>query len=454
MAEKQVTVETKGGEANGGGLYALLGYPLYRFPYGGAVLKALRGLLRSQWATPAELEALRVAKLRRVVRHAVEHVPAFRMLEKKQGEARFDIGSCSDLSRLPLTGKADLRDHASEFRSERLRRISHRVGSTGGSTGEPLRFLKDRESDIWSEAAWLRGRLWAGVHIGDKGVVVGATRVSALGYLRQLLVNLHPMVAFGDAKLFEENVRKLARIRPKAVNSFSSVLVELAEAARRTGRTDARIPIIFNTGEKLFEHQRELVRDVFGSEIRDCYGSNEVGGVAYECEMGRLHVSSEHVIVEVLNERGQAVTDEVGRIVITDLDNLSMPFLRYEIGDMGSVSSRKCACGRVLEVLESIDGRVQECLVDSVGRRVSAIVFPCRFKDLRHVERYQIVQETRRHVVLRFVPIGQNYHDEVERMKRVLEEVLGTGIDVEVRREAQIERTPHGKTRYVVTAAG
>ena len=422
MAEKQVTVETKGGEANGGGLYALLGYPLYRFPYGGAVLKALRGLLRSQWATPAELEALRVAKLRRVVRHAVEHVPAFRMLEKKQGEARFDIGSCSDLSRLPLTGKADLRDHASEFRSERLRRISHRVGSTGGSTGEPLRFLKDRESDIWSEAAWLRGRLWAGVHIGDKGVVVGATRVSALGYLRQLLVNLHPMVAFGDAKLFEENVRKLARIRPKAVNSFSSVLVELAEAARRTGRTDARIPIIFNTGEKLFEHQRELVRDVFGSEIRDCYGSNEVGGVAYECEMGRLHVSSEHVIVEVLNERGQAVT--------------------------------KCACGRVLEVLESIDGRVQECLVDSVGRRVSAIVFPCRFKDLRHVERYQIVQETRRHVVLRFVPIGQNYHDEVERMKRVLEEVLGTGIDVEVRREAQIERTPHGKTRYVVNAAG
>ena len=429
-------------------------YPVYRFPDGRRVMSAFSSMLDSQWYSAERLEALQVRKLSQLLRFAAGRVPRYRDASERFKEKSEAFKHISELASFPVTERDRIRENAEEFQASgyRWRRFERRA--TGGSTGSPLRFLKDSESQVWAEAAWLRGRSWGGVRIGDRGALVGATHVSVLGAARQRLMNLVPLVAFGGVGKAGETLRTLRQIRPKSISSFASVLVDLAETAKEQHIRDLCIPVVFSTGEKLFEFQRALLREVFRSEVRDCYGSNEVGGMAYECERGRMHVSSEHVVVEVVDDDGKSVRDKVGRLVVTDLDNRVMPFIRYAIGDMGALSSERCACGRGLEVLESIDGRVQEFLVNCAGERVPAIRFPCLFRELREIAQYQIVQDTRDRAVLRYVPRTADHLEERDWMVRCIKETLGEGVVVAAREEASIERTPHGKTRFVVCNIG
>ena len=127
----------------------------------------------------------------------------------------------------------------------------------------------------------------------------------------------------------------------------------------------------------LHANQRRLLEETFGAEVFERYGSEETSIIASECSEHRgMHVADEHLIVEVLDERGLPVgPGEEGEIVVTDSFNRVLPLIRYRLGDVG-VRGEACPCGRGLSVLARVHGRVADNVVTPEGRTVSGSPSP------------------------------------------------------------------------------
>ena len=145
--------------------------------------------------------------------------------------------------------------------------------------------------------------------------------------------------------------------RPEFLYTMPSNLDGLLRVfEQRAIRLDS-LRCIFSGGEVLEDSIRERTRHLLGVEIRDNYGSTE-GFIAWQCPAGSYHINAEHVTVEIVDESGIPVAPgQMGRILITTLENRLMPLIRYEIGDYAIASNDLCTCGRTLPVLGKVIGR-------------------------------------------------------------------------------------------------
>jgi phenylacetate-CoA ligase len=298
-------------------------------------------------------------------------------------------------------------------------------------------------------AALLRGKSWAGVRLGDKGVVLkGIGRVTLAGRLRERLVNTRNIEAYDSAiNPFSNRLDQIKHFQPRYITGYATALMQLAET---TGSSVLSLPIIISTGEMLYPAQRQQLTETFEASVLDYYGSNEITSLAYECELGTKHVVDEHVILETVDENGHPVWDKPGRFIITDLDNHAMPLIRYEIGDMGVLTRAHCRCGRKLRVLKSLHGRSQDVLRSLDGKILPAIFFASRFRDLRSVLKYQLVQTGWEEIELRYVAGGQSASEEINTICEEIRQRLGRQFQVRVQKKAWIPSTGRGKSRLVI----
>ena len=122
----------------------------------------------------------------------------------------------------------------------------------------------------------------------------------------------------------------------------------------------------------------------------ETYGNREVMLMATECEEhDGLHVQAENLVVEVVVRRDDtdgtrpAAPGELGEVVVTDLHNLAMPFIRYATGDLATAADDSpCGCGRGLPRIASVEGRTSDVLEDGDGHQVSGIALMTLFVDL------------------------------------------------------------------------
>src|SRR5690606_25431630 len=135
--------------------------------------------------------------------------------------------------------------------------------------------------------------------------------------------------------------------------------------------------------EKLYPFQRKLIEEAFAAPVFETYGSREFMLIAAECDRHEgLHLTSEHLLVEILDEDGRPTpAGEAGNVVITDLYNFGMPFIRYANGDRAIAGWSKCSCGRGLPLLRQVTGRRLDVLHSPDGRRIPGEFFPHCLKD-------------------------------------------------------------------------
>lgn len=172
--------------------------------------------------------------------------------------------------------------------------------------------------------------------------------------------------------------------------------------------------------------------------------------LATECEHGRLHVSMDFGIVEIVDEQGEPLPPgEEGRIVCTGLFNEVQPLIRYDIGDRGAWSTERCPCGRNhLPVLREIAGRLEDVVFGPDGREVVRV---CSLQDLPHVISAQLVQERLDLVKVRVVATEEfDERDELLIRDTIATKRLGK-VRVEIERVAELERTACGKVRRVIS---
>lgn len=359
---------------------------------------------RSQWLGRAQLETRQAEKLRALLGYVQEAVPHFAALASSGRRYRPTDDPLEFLRSLPVLDKSDMRRAPQDFRSVRRRgRVFAR--HTGGSTGTPFAYVADVPALSRQWASVFRAWGWSGYRYGDVMVTVGGTSVVSGGSagmqtrIYNFLRNNHPMaVGSLDERDLDAMLSGLASLDPALLYGYPSVLYLLAARSVAAGRTDIRPRSIVTTSEMLFPGQRRAIEAAFGVPVFDQYGCNEVNLVSAECEQhDGWHYAMETTLVEILDADGLPVPHGCsGRIVGTSLDNLAMPFLRYDTGDIGSLDAEPCACGRGLVRIRELQGRSRDLIRTPDGRFVHGVAFNDLMLEYPAVDRYQAVQDDAR----------------------------------------------------------
>jgi phenylacetate-CoA ligase len=348
--------------------------PLYYGVTRNPALADHRRLERSQWWSRGELEAYQAARIRAILLHAWDCVPFYRQRFEALGADRRDLERPEFLARVPALTKKEVIEACDAFVDTSTPRRLHWT-TTGGSTGETVRFCHDRDSLGNIKAREMRFHRWMGWLEGERVARLWGSpmeRRQAYTWKNRLLRRIKNTLFLDGYDLRNEVMadyaRRLLEFRPRVIIAFTSCLNILTEYLEQHGIGGIRPRAILTTSSPLYPSYRARFEAFYGCPVFDEYGSREFGGMAFECEAhGGLHVSVEDLHIGV-TRGGEAVgSGDPGELIVTGLFNRAFPLIRYPIGDIGRMLPGACPCGRGSPLIEILKGRSSELLMGPKG---------------------------------------------------------------------------------------
>lgn len=422
-------------------------------------LALLRQLRASQWLKRTAIEGIQAERLRALLQSAVRNCPwhATRILASGMDLDSQDL--LSALSRLPRMDKADVMAHREAMV---WREVPGGVFpyTTGGSSGTPLKFYFGKRRQAADMACRFRAREWWGHRFGDPevllwGAPIELSRSDAVRGFRdrcfnQLLLNAFSM----SPESMDGYLDAIEAWRPSCLYGYASSLALLASHVRSRRRV-LRLPalkVIYATGETLYPHQRQLIRETFAAPVANEYGCRDGGLVAMESPDGQMLLSSECVILEVLDAGGKTVAPgEVGEAVITNLYSEAQPFIRYRTGDLVRRSDAVCESGRGLHVLGEVMGRRTDFVLRADGSLLHALALIYIFRETSGVAEFKVIQHALEDFEVLIRP-GPDWDKASEaHIAKSMRERLGDTIKLRLELTPSIAPEASGKHRYVVS---
>jgi len=422
------------------------------------VQRVLRELRRTEWWPEERLRDAQLIKLRPVLL-AARRAPLYRRIWAAAGVDPAGVRSLDDLARFPVVEKDHLRADPASVRDP-AHRGPVNVHVTTGSSGVPLKVYRGRLAGAYGRATQLRGRSWHGLRLGDREVRFGGLALEALGRTRarwiDRLMNRSRLDPFdlSDARLAED-LALIRSWRPRYLYGYPSALALLAAFVERTGGgRDLGLKAVVCSSERLYEHRRAVIARAFGCPVVDEYGAAEVSILAMECPRGGLHQASESVFIEIVRDGVPVTPGEEGEVIVTDLNNLAAPLVRYRLGDRARVVRGTCDCGRGLPRLQVLEGSAFGSVLLPDGRRIGGVVFYFLAESLlmRPDAGLAEIVVVRRgsSFVVRAVPRPGGAQGHRAELLRRLREILGAGADVDIEIVDRIERPGGDKYRILI----
>ncbi len=417
-----------------------------------------RQMEKMQWWSGAKLVEYRNGQLREFIQRVAARVPYYSNLFAELGLDPRDVRSVADLDALPFLTKTKIRENFDALKATDAAPAS--VCSTGGSTGEPLKFLLGRERVSHDVAAKWRATRWWGVDIGDAEVVVWGSPIELgaqdrLRALRDRVLRseLIPAFDFTEANL-ERFIRILKRRKPKMVFGYPSAIARIGRYAieRNYQLRSLGVKVAFVTAEHLYADQKSDIEQAFGCRVANGYGGRDAGFIAHECPEGGLHITADDIVVEIIDSSGSLVKEGTpGEVVITHLRTGDFPFIRYRTGDIASLTGASCSCGRGLPLLGSVQGRSTDFVVAQNGKVMHGLALIYVMRELHGISAFKIIQEEVDRVRVLVVPAAGYDAAVEEAIRHGVRDRLGAGVEVSVELVTQIPPERSGKYRYVVS---
>ena len=441
-------------------LIAKVVFPLQEWLKKHDTVRRHKKLEHSQWLALADLQQLQQTNLQRFIGHIYQQVPYYRQLMQQQHLTPSDIRTVADLVKLPFLTKSVVSENFASLKADNAGELKR--FNTGGSSGQPLIFLLGNERVSHDVAAKWRATKWWNVDIGDKEIVAWGSPIE-LGaqdrarIMRDLLFRSQLIPAFDLTE--QKLLAFLQRIRdskPKMLFGYPSVYHLLAKTAQTHGiaMDNLGINVVFVTSERLYPYQRELISKVFGAPVANGYGGRDAGFIAHECPAGGMHLSFEDIVVEIVDPASGEVlpAGQSGEIVVTHLATSEFPFVRYRTGDIATLSTKSCSCGRSLPMLESIEGRSTDFVVASDGTMMHGLALIYILRDINGIEAFKITQQN---LELTDVDIVWSNGEVPEAIKQAiisgLKQRLGDGVTININQLDEIKPEKSGKYRYVIS---
>lgn len=434
-------------------------YPYMEKVKGNCIRSNLKELQESQYWQQDRLKQLQENKLRKLLLSTIVDVPAYQTYSSLQAQILTD--PLRALSKFPILDKGTYRKNPDYYLNRRTLKSSLIPNQTGGSTGEPIRFYIDRHCVEYYEAARWRGLSWWGITPGSRSVMIWGnpfdlSQGEQIKYRMKEKWLKNRIIISANSIKPEEMVNYLKKINdfcPDYIYGYASVLYSYsAFMLEQKLKPTFILKAVVSTAETLYDYQRKSIERAFHCPVVNEYGARDGGILAYQCPFGNMHISAENAILEVVDEKTglPLPSGKSGLLLVTDLNNFSMPRLRFKIGDRVTLSDQTCECGRGLPLIKKIDGRENDMLITVDGRWVHGHVFNYLAHSFNAIRQFQIIQKSLDYAELKIIKERDGASvEEVNKFISGVEKLLpGTRINVQI--VDQIPVSGSGKFRYAI----
>lgn len=395
-----------------------------------------------------ELRDYQAERLREIVNHAYNRVPFYKERFDQMGLTPNDIQDLGDTPRIPPTTKEDIMLNFPErITAQGMDRKGWKYVATSGTTRQ-IMGIHDPAKTVVNWAAGLRAHKLAGNHdVGKKwmeipphmctnicGINDGGEKASlfskkgfslllkgnwrGLGQhtydyfhgRRQEIYRRVTLPSFGSegTNLSEEElgayIRAISDYEPYLLEGLPLYMYTLAKYILKNNLPAPKVGVIKPFGGSMTATMKEVIREGFGCPVFDTYGCSEMGFIACDCEAHEgLHVFMDLYHVEVCRNGKLVEPGELGKLYITDLTNRAMPWIRYEVGDVGRYFLDDHGCGRKSVRLQ-VEGRVEDTLSNAEGAFFTSDQVFDFFHGLDEVDNFQLIEKSKGAFDLLLVP--------------------------------------------------
>lgn len=433
---------------------------------GRKMFKHLEFLKKIEYETPETFARYQEEKLSKLLIHSYTNVPYYRKILDEAAVISGEKVRLENFQRIPVLTKDIIRREGENLYSRDYRKRLWYPNSSGGSTGEPVRLIQDRNYKDWGFACTFYFNLMAGKNVGEPEIKLwGSERdilkdsEKFLAKINNWLFNVEILNSFlMSEKNMRNYVRRWNKIKPKAVNAYTSSIYDFARHIKGTGAKIFQPEVIICSAETLTPDVRNIIEKVFCCPALNHYGSREVGVIACEClKKEGLHTFPLNTKMEILDESLRPCQPgQMGNVYVTTLDNLSMPLIRYSIGDMAiPAKTPKCSCGRGAPLVETVVGRHIEVFKTRDGKVVPGEFF-IHFVGVVYnkgiVKKFQVIQKNYDYILIKAVLLdNQKFAETIPALVDSIRKVMGQDCKVEFEYVDDILPTKSGKYLYTIS---
>jgi phenylacetate-CoA ligase len=414
----------------------------------------LKEIEELQYKSKAEIENYQDERLNKILLHAYETVPYYNK-NLKESEVVIDGNvNLANFSRIPILTKEIIRQEGNNLYSNDYKSRKPYENTSGGSTGEPVKFIQDKQYWQMNIANKFYFNRLLGKDIGEKEIDLwGSERdifkntLSLKEKKTNLLYNRTFLNAFKvDEDKMKKFVSEINRVKPISMWVYVESIDLLARFIEEKGLEVYSPKFIISTAGTLFPEIRERVETVFECPVYNQYGSREVGPLAVECEYRQgLHCFPWSQKLELIDDEKRK------RIIVTDLTNYSMPLIRYNIGDVGKeVKASECKCGRNSLLFQEISGRVINHFITKELDIVHGQYFIHLFYFRAWIQKFQVVQKDYDLIKVYIILNKEKNERDMADIENKIKFVMGKDCKVEFEFVDEIEPTKSGKYLYTL----
>ncbi|NVK52998.1 MAG: phenylacetate--CoA ligase family protein [Flavobacteriaceae bacterium] len=417
------------------------------FATGGSFVSKLKEWRRICRFSREKIYELQKEKLKQLLSFASVNSPYYVLQNIPREEDPFTW-----LRNFPILKKKSFRDNLDYFITEKNRQ-KLTVITSSGSTGPPSKVFFDKKTLSNNRALQILWWEWAGYQFGNSilqtGVNMNRSREKAI---KDILLNTRYISAMShhESEILEE-LKKLQETPRDHFVAYASSLYLFAKTALNNQLKGINFKSVISLGEKLMPEFRETIESAFSCPVYDTYGASEGFLIASQCTQGNYHIMSPHVVVELLDDCDQEVKPgEIGRVVLTGLDNYTTPLIRYEVGDMAIKSELKdCSCGMNLPLLGEITGRKTDFIKTPQGKYITVQNVVRVLKHFPAIDQFKLVQNRKGEISIIYVlNKAFTFLDQTE-VIRMFEEVFLEPMKISFKKVNELPKAKTGKFQLI-----
>lgn len=376
-----------------------------------------------------ELSRIQFEAIKELIHYSYHNIPFYKYWFDLHDVDISKINSLEDFSEsIPLLTKSDIIKNYDKFITpDNIKFVEQ---STGGSTGQTLKYRMSRKDLDLGKALLLRGMGIGGYELGNRILILAG---GSLVKRKKIKLNIVPKVlnqykvsSYGLTEAdFAGVVSLVEKKKIGYLRGYASSIYFLADYCK-SNSCHISFKAVFSTGERLIDNQRALIEETFNCKVYNQYGLNDGGISAYENndESGFI-VDMERAFLELAEKN----SENEGIILATSMYNNAFPFIRYDTGDRGSIEIRKLKSGEKRVVITKLLGRVTEYLLIN-NRKIGGPVLTV-LMGKTNAEQYSIIQKGNNELEIQ-IKKGDNYSKEDEEfIVKSFKDNLGSNVSIE-----------------------
>jgi phenylacetate-CoA ligase len=397
-------------------------------------------------------------KLKKLIVHSYNNVPYYHDLFNSLHISPSDIKSKVDLNRLPILTKEIIRREQNRIFDNTFK--NYYSSTTSGTTGSPIFMRRNKESKIIENELFSRFNRNIGFSLGDDSIniwgrVYPSPIKKIVEKMKLFLLNTSFYNTYElDYNVISKIIKEIQQNPNVHIRAFTSALFWVAQEMKNRGIV-VNVNSMSVSVEQLFEEQRRLISQSLGNNLFDQYGCGEVQSIAFECNYHTgLHHAFEHSILEVLDDNNYNCNE--GRVILTNLDNMAMPLIRYENGDLVKLSDQKCPCGRSGIIIKKVMGRQFDHLVGTNGNIIHGayiddVILRDDILENCKILQFRLVQIFANIIRLDYVSNSEISKEYRMKIIMLLQKKLGDDMIINFNKKEKLLLSANGKRRLVVS---